>query len=408
MYLNKYKIHRKKNISISSFVILVGLIMTVIMQFFLETPYYSLARLVLYGIFFSSVAFQLPHIKIKKNKFLTIYLTLTFLAIFNELLIFLFTGTNSLELVIHVSLSFVLLFLGYNISISSKQKDKIVAIYIIVTTILGLFVIFFYGDGFNISQQYFLSSKNQVGPFISSSSLICLFSLLINQQKDTLLSNKFFLITMFFINFATLLSIRNRAGIVSLIMCLCVYFLFKAKIIMKGKTFIIFPIVLLLMGGILYSGIITPVINYVYDSLFLNYDVTDINSLSANRTDTYGRVIEFVKEFPFFGELSYFSDIATPHNYLLNILRKYGIFGMLPLLVLYFYIWLFVIKTIVLDKKYDISLYLMLFMLVISLFEYTYPYSPLTTVSLTWFLLGYYLNPIHKKQEHKLLKMNVK
>lgn len=398
MNINIKKVDNKNKLNILTFILLTTLILTVIVQFFIGTPYYPFARIILYGIFLIATGLYLPYFKLKKNNFLIAFFILTFVALINALLILLLTGKNEIGTVLQPIFAFIILFLGYNLNASVNHVHRTLEIYAIITTILGFYIIFFFGEGFSITQNYFYSSKNQVGSFIAMGCIIYLYYLVNNHTNIIWFSKKRYLLILFLMNLFLLLTIRNRSGIVALLITALFYWLSKAKITVKKKTFIFIPIFSLIVMLILYSGLFNPVIGYIYDSLFLNYEIEDINSLSAGRTDGYIQAIDFIKSSPFFGELSASSGITMlPHNYLLSILKKFGIMGMLPLIGLYGYIWIYVIKRIVINKEIVISLYLLLLILVISLFEPTYPYSPMTTVSLAWFLLGYYLKSTGKK-----------
>lgn len=261
----------------------------------------------------------------------------------------------------------------------------------ILVTLLGLFVIFIFGNGFTITDQYYFSSKNQVGPFIASVTLISSLLLLNGNRIGDFLVRKKWLLIIFFVNFSTLLALRNRSGLVAIGVCLLVFMISKNVIRTKynKKSLLMFPFMVVVMFLIIVTGIGKPVYDVVYSSLFQNYDVTDLNSLSANRFDVYVDVWNFLKISPYLGEVSAFSGITEiPHNYLLNIGLNYGVFGMLPLIIFYIYVWGYVLGSLLIKRRFDLSLYLLLFMLIISLFEYTYPYGPMTTVSLTWILLG--------------------
>lgn len=397
MNTNVHKNSSKNKLKISSFIILMGLVSTVIVQFFISTPYYSLARLSLYGIFLMGTLMYLPFFKFKKDYFILVYSILMFLVLTNGLLVNLLTDKNTLNIVLQPVFSFVILMLGYNIKVPKKFIKKTLKLYVIITTLLGIFIIFFLGEGLSITQTYFLGSKNQVGPFIAMCCLGCLHSFSKKNKEKMLFFNRKILMILFIVNFAVLLTIRNRSGVVAFLGSILFYLVSKIDFTLKKEKIVFFPIIILLIGVILYSSILTPIFDYIYDALFLNYEITDINSLSAGRIDTYMDAFNFIKKYPLFGELRVSSGITiAPHNYLLNILTQFGIIGMFPLVGLYIFIWIYIIKKIIIDKEEELSIYLLLLLLIISLFEPTYPYSPVTTVSLTWFLLGYYLNSFSK------------
>ena len=119
-----------------------------------------------------------------------------------------------------------------------------------------------------------------------------------------------------------------------------------------------------------------------------------ITDLSAGRTDVYKFALEFAIQHPILGELEGFRFIyGNPHNYILNKWVNYGILGSLPLVLFYLYLWFFAFKEIkshVKNTNFTLPLWVLLFSLVVSLFEYTYPYGPGTSQLMVWFLLGQY------------------
>lgn len=377
---------------IALFMIKLSVLLTVISQFFIESGYYQIVRLFLYIAFaggFLSIFAVNP--TIKKERFVILYLGVVYATIISSLFASLFNGGLIISPLIEVTLPFFLLLIGYQSTIESKELGKLIFKYMILVTLLGLFVIFIFGNGFTITDQYYFSSKNQVGPFIASATLISSLLLLNGNRIGDFLVRKNWLLIIFFVNFSTLLALRNRSGLVAIGVCLLVFMISKNGIRTKynKKSLLKFPFMVVVMFLIIVTGIGKPVYDVVYSSLFQNYDVTDLNSLSANRFDVYVDVWNFLKISPYLGEVSAFSGITEiPHNYLLNIGLNYGVFGMLPLIIFYIYVWGYVLGSLLIKRRFDLSLYLLLFMLIISLFEYTYPYGPMTTVSLTWILLG--------------------
>ena len=104
--------------------------------------------------------------------------------------------------------------------------------------------------------------------------------------------------------------------------------------------------------------------------------------------------MEFIKQYPVLGELETGKSISvTPHNYILNKWLNYGIIGSLPIVLFYLYLWFFTIKGIFISKKtlgFKLPVWVLLFSLIVSMFEYTYPYGPGASQIMVWFLLGQY------------------
>lgn len=376
--------------SLGNFLLVISILMTVIIQFLIGTSLYPIIRLFIYVLFAVTFFVNIPRISISKSKFLNIYFVIVFFTLIHSLIIKIINNEISIDPFVQVTLPLFLVLLGNKNTLSKQGMSKLLLYYLISVTFLGLFVIFKYGDGFQISGVYFFDSKNQVGPFIASVAMITMLSLFNNSMRSYLNINKSVVLVIFIINILSLLVLRNRAGILALFVCLFILWVSKVRFFkeIKKRTIINYIITIFLIILIIQLGILNPFFEMVYNSFFLNYSMEDLNSLSANRTDIYLSVLHFLKISPFFGELMMSSFIqGTPHNYILNLWLKYGIIGMLPATTFYFFLWFFALYRI-LRKEFNISNYLLLFMLVLSLFEPTYPFAPLTTVSLTWFLLG--------------------
>jgi len=132
-----------------------------------------------------------------------------------------------------------------------------------------------------------------------------------------------------------------------------------------------------------------------------------MDNLSAGRVKIYEIAIIFLKNNFFLGELNsseYVPGIA--HNYLLNKVVKYGLIGSIPLIFLYLYIVIFIFKTLLkqikLGRNINLSLLLIWQAIIISFFEYSYPYGPGVSQALSWFLLGQYLSrTFYEKMESR-------
>lgn len=380
-----------KSNGFSIFIINLCILSTVALQFFLRSGLYSPLRMMLYGIAAVTLLTVIMNkTKREKNSFMSYYVVTIYVAAIAFFIISLYKSQIVTSQLIEFSLPFLMIWLGYKSNLNDIQFKNLLLRYTFLVTLLGIFVIFKYGSGYHIEGGYWYAEKNQVGPFIASVSII-LFILLFNKSKENLHVNRLLLIALFIINVANALVIRNRSGLVALGFCIVLFLLSKIKIKKKfSRNSLLAPLIVLALGLIVASGVLDPIYDAIYKSLFLDFDPYDLNSLSANRTDVYASTLEFIGRYPYFGELQVPSYIdATPHNFLLNLWLKYGVVGMLPITVFYIFLWCYVVFKIVVKKQADISLFLVAFMLVISLFEYSYPFGPLTTVSLSWLFLGY-------------------
>lgn len=386
----------------------ISMLFSVFLQFFIDTGFYEYARIILYVFFaltFISIIMVNP--VIETDKFLNRYLGfITAVVVFIIIVSFL-KGEWILTPLIEFVMPFVVLLMGYQSKIGSYQTEKLIRAYLYLVTFLGVFIIFYHGNGFTISSQYFLASKNQVGPFLSSASLISLL-LLLNSKTGGSITKNWSLYFVLFINMATLLSLRNRSGIFAFVICLTLYYISKIRFSLKinfKKIFLFFVTTIFITIIQLSTNFLGYIFEMIYQSLFLNTNIHDVNSLSSGRFIVFENVFDFLAKAPLFGEITMVSGITdVPHNYLLRLWLNYGLLGSLPLTLFYLFLWIFTLYNIVIKNEYDLGLYLLLLMLVISLFEYTFPYGPLTTIALTWLLLGIYLK--NKKSSRTIMLGN--
>lgn len=278
-----------------------------------------------------------------------------------------------------LTIALVMLMIGLNVTFTEIQFDKIIFLYIFFYTIAAVSLVFTYASGFLIYEQYFPIPKNQIAPAFG---IACIMSLYFAFKKDKMVERLLYLL-FFGILLASLLVIRGRAAIVSVLIAAIVFIFFylhnrKYKIITIIIAVSLFP----------FIG------QYLYDALFLNYDVTDIDSISTGR---YERILEglaYLQNYPLTGQLA--NPIykgRTIHNYVLISLVTYGIIVSILLLCIYFRYIIEIFKAIKKNtfQKYEVGPLVMLIIFIVSLFEYTYPYAPGSAIFFPFFLMGQFL-----------------
>ncbi len=374
----------------SIFFILVSL--TIIQQMpIIKDMFYSPIRAVLYLAFASFSFISLFSIdEFFRVNFVKYIILVSIYSLTIALIDRVFNGnsTSGFELLI----PFGILICSMNTGFNNRQLGNFLFYYILLSVILGISSIFHYGQGFVIEETYFLAGKNQIGPLLGTSTIITSIWI-INKDKFDMKSNKPILkITIFVLLMTSILVIRNRAGLVAIFIVLILAFFKEYKIkkslwnMLITQSLLIILIILFLLGS--FDG----VIDAIFNSLFSNYDLKDLNSISAGRTNEYKTTLEFVKRYPVLGQLGRGTSISSiPHNYILNKWLNFGIIASLPMVVFYFYIYFFTIRNIYMRKNkrgFSLPLWTLLFSLIVSSFEYTYPYGPGVSQIMTWFLLG--------------------
>jgi len=303
-----------------------------------------------------------------------------------------------------------LLFLAYRFNFYDDEVNKFINIYIILATIMGIANIFIYGIGLEIPKYYVENiSKNQIGPILSISSITCFYLLLNGLMKKNYLKFIILYMIIFSIDIICLALIRNRSGLLAtfiIILFLSIFYYRHNKI---SKCFITIALIIIFIILIVNSNILKTLLSFFYNSFTANYDVSDIDNLSAGRIRIYQVSINFIRKNIWFGELKSYEYVpGIPHNYLLNKLVKYGLIGSSPLIFFYLYLFIFLLKEIFNKIKsseiIDLSILLIMQGIIISFFEYAYPYGPGVSQALSWLLLGHYLSRNYREKEDNFNK----
>jgi O-antigen ligase len=307
-----------------------------------------------------------------------------------------FSGNNeNVSIISEMLVPFGMLLSSFNTIFDKNELKKILIYYVFLSVFLGISSIFYYGQGFNITQTYFLVGKNQIGPLIGISAVISVMWFLDRKKLGINHVSSLWGLISFFLLLISLLVIRNRAGLIGIFAVFLLIAIFNCKFKLKKISIIKFyfsfvPLI------ILYSeGYFKEIIDFISKSFFLNYDVNNLNSLSSGRTEVYKLALGFSLEHPILGELGGgIYNYYTPHNYILNKWVNFGIVGSLPFVLLYVYFFVYSFKSVAIKNNMNESklpIWLFIFSLVVSLFEYTYPFGPGVSQLMLWFLLGQYV-----------------
>ncbi|PEJ25954.1 hypothetical protein CN689_25235 [Peribacillus butanolivorans] len=359
---------------------------SVIIQFFIMNGnIYSILRYILIFliVLILFVLVLTKQFKIKNNiiigmiivSYITLLLGFIYSIIFNTIII---------ESTLFIPL--LLIIIGYNLNLHLENKKLLIYCYSFSTLLVGWFIVLKYGNGFSISSQYFLAQKNQLGAIIGVSISMLLYLLC---TKKTVFKNKIFLMffttMLIFLNIIPLFLLRNRTTMLAVIICL-VFIIIKTLLSTKASIFAKFFIVCLIL--LLFST--STAIDFIYNSFFLNVDVTDINSVSSDRVSVYIESIEFIKNNFLFGEILTESNIFDPHNFFIYNLQKNGILLSLGSFIFYFVFLSRLIKSWFSVKLFELNIsnFLLIISFSASMIEYLQPFGPGTTQLLAWFFVG--------------------
>jgi len=378
-------------------IVIFGVMLTAIQQYpIIASKFYNEARILIYLIFvFLSVigvkrliAMEVPPL-IRQ-----FFVAVTIIAI--ELLFFRLLGskvlfTEILEFLIPLGL----LVFSFSVPMSEKLLEFFLVIYSLSISVLGVLLFLLYGPGFAIVEQFFYGSKNQVGPLLSIAIVIVLHKLVFRKQNSG--SRKIFAILLSVILMSAIVALfilRNRSGIlgISIITTLMILVAFLQK---RSLLRVIWVVLICFLTIVLFiAGSLDPFFELMNNVFFLGTVSTDLDSVSSGRWNVYVRSLTFVSRNPLFGEL--FSEDGIPetaHNYVLNKWVKYGLIGSMPQVFMYLYLCVFLAKEFLrkVQNRSKLALWLLLLGLLISLFEFSYPYGPGTSQIMVWFLIGQYL-----------------
>lgn len=288
---------------------------------------------------------------------------------------------------------------SYSTYFREKEKLIVMLIYSFLSSIVGLTNIYFYGEGFILKETYIAGiAKNQIGPILSISSIFLFYSLLLGDKKTKNIKLNILILSLLIINFACLIIIRNRLGLLAALLSFLIILVLKLIKDTSDVRFrwLIFSALSLIVVSIFFPNIISSFFRIIYDSFTLRYNIHDLENLSAGRISVYREAFSFLKDNYLFGQLiSPGFVIGTPHNFLLNKLVRYGLIGGLPLILFYFYIagFTFYVLCSSICKKMtiDVTILFLIQGIILSLLEYTYPFGPGVSQIVTWTYLGQYL-----------------
>lgn len=277
-----------------------------------------------------------------------------------------------------ILISFFIVIIGVCLEFDSKFFLNLSLTYVVCFSLSSLSIVLSHASGFVILDQYLSVPKNQIA-FAYSTALITsiYFGFIVKNRY------RFIFYSSSVILFASLLVLRGRASLLAAFISTVILIIFYIKNY-KNKIIFIFFIILIIF---LFYG-------QIYKSIFLNYNVSDIDSVSAGRVVGYIEGLDYIKNNPLSGEMGnvkYF-DINV-HNYLLNSIITYGFILSIFPITLYVTYLIFLMKFIIKNNYgiFEIGPFVMIAPIVVSFFEYTYPFSPVSSIFFSFVCFGQFL-----------------
>ena len=331
-----------------------SILITVLQQLpIVRETFYQPIRLIIYSLF---CFLLLIVIAIKPfNRYprpIIIFSLIAFAVLFLTLLASVFGIDFPFSEILQLLIPLGIMICAYWSKFQRRKESSFLALYVFLAIAMGVANALYYTN-FKILPIYLIPDKNQIGIILAISSVIVVFSVSKSgrDKYPKYKSVKVFLqIVSFLALFASLLVIRNRSGIVALMVILpllCYRNLGKRYSWEKQVLLIVIIMGLVIL---LFTWDTSPLAGIIIKSLTLNRDIGDIESLSAGRMSVWTESLNFIKGSPLFGDLFTKSwDFGTSHNYFLNKITKYGIIGSFPMLIIYLYLWFFSTKGIISD-----------------------------------------------------------
>lgn len=386
-----------------------GVLLTVVQQYpIVRDRLYGEIRLVLYLVFALLSVLGIKKLTAMKiPTFVRLYIGVIVISAIELLLFQLLRWRATIDDITEILIPLGILISSYTISFDDVELDLVLDVYSIIATVMGLLIVLYYGGGFVIQEMYLTgTSKNQTGPILGIACIIAFSRILSfyytrNRKKRRVIIPAI----VFTISLSSMFVLRNRSGLLGLLLIILLMLLTGKKKIVLGRLVLVVTIILLLIILQLAYGILNPLLDVIYEAFVLNYDINDLNSLSAGRVNVYGRGFEFITKYPIFGELNSVEELfGRAHNYILNKWIEYGIIGSLPMIILYISLFAFDARLLlgrIRTSKSVLTGWLLLFGLIISTFEHTYPYGPGVSQIVVWFMIGQTLRKATIQQKEK-------
>lgn len=299
-----------------------------------------------------------------------------------------FGGRSMMSDVRSMAICLVAIMIGWQLNLDEKRFHIMLLAFAGLTLFVGLMQVFTNIGGFVIRDQYHTDNKNSLGVMLSTTAVIYMIVGLNQQQKGM---KKTIYFGMAILTMVVMLTIRTRAATLTTGIML-LYFLYER---FKGKNFILFLIIGVVLTVSLFLFLPDAVKQYVYSSFTQNYEGGDI---TAGRAARNAAALRFLSNHIFFGNLDQNISVGQIHNYLLNRTFEFGIVFVFPILLLYLYLLINnIIKTVKSNNRntLNIGYYLLLIPFIISMVEPTFPFGPGTATVFNFVVFGLALRYSH-------------
>lgn len=276
--------------------------------------------------------------------------------------------------------------IGWNLKADWKRLKILMIVFSLSVVYVSLMQVYMNVGGFVINTLIYTDNKNELGVMISSVMVITTIAAF--RQKGL---RSYALLACSVALLVVLLTIRARTATLysfALLAFLTLKYYNHDRLML---LLMLSPFILVL----LYAVMPASVQGYIYDSFFMGneYDIT------SGRMDRNAAAIDFLSSNMLLGNLNGTAPaFGWIHNYPLLQMFNYGMVFSLPILVLYFGLFFYlIVKSL---RHYtngwdSVGVFVLLVPFIGSLTEPTFPFGPGTTTSFNFLLYGamlYYLS----------------
>lgn len=317
---------------------------------------------------------------IKYIKFISTYAITALIISITCLLLYSFDLIDGLSEIRSISIPLIGIVIGSISRFNDKQLDILIFIYIIFVVYICSLQITTNVGSFQIMEMYLVNAKNSIGPITCIAGLLALLNVTCSRYS---IFYKIFMFGLYIITFYEIVTIRAR---LSMIIFIILSGLIIAKSIKQQRRINLLTIIMLV--SILVVLITQEVVSdYITNSFYANRE----DDITSGRIEGYAEGVNTFLNNPLFGNLFEQNDIEWIHNYPLLILSSYGIIIGIPWLFLYLYITYQTIKRYInvnIFANYNYGIIALSVLLLTSLGEPSFPYSPGTAVFFPFLLMG--------------------
>lgn len=334
--------------------------------------------------------FKKMHQAINRNFTIRIFILST--LIFSIFYVFLYAFQSLPEhnnILRDIFISAILLLIGFSLRLSPESFNKLLVLFALLLSLSAFSVLYMTGTWFNIPEYYLEIPKNQIAPLYS-----LLIAALISLSNKKSKIGKFFIYTILALFFIYILVLRARSALVATVISSVIYLFFNSKLSIFHKI-----LVIAIAGFALFL-----LQDTIFEVFTAGKQNLDIDTISSGRLERNKEAFSYIESHLFSGSwgLDKYPGKQV-HFFLLSTLVDWGILVSIPILLIYFHIAKLSTLQIFSKKKsnVDYAPYMTLILIIVSMFEYSYPFSPASATYPAYLSLALYMraqSPSNKQQ----------